>query len=74
MSKQKYNKKSISKKNQPTTSSTTGFDNNKTSMVNATINSSSQNEQDIFNKTETVMRKRKKHLQDFYHNAKRAKG
>lgn len=74
MSKRKYNKNNISKENQPTTTSTTDFDDNENSMANETINSSNQNEKDIFDKTERVMKKRKKHLQDFYHNAKRAKG
>jgi len=74
MSKRKYNKNNISKENQPTTTSTTDFDDNENSMANETINSSNQNEKDIFDKTGKVMKKRKKHLQDFYHNAKRAKG
>jgi len=43
-------------------------------VANATINSSNENEKDIFDKMEKVMKKRKKHLQDFYHGAKKTKG
>jgi hypothetical protein len=74
MLKRKYNKSNISKKSQPTTTSTTDFDDNENNMANATINSSNQNEKDIFDKTDIVMKKRKKHLHDFYHNAKKTKG
>jgi len=74
MSKGKYNKNNISKNNQPTTASATDFDDNENSVANATLNFSSQNEKDIFDKTEQVMKKRKKHLQDFHHNVKRTKG
>jgi hypothetical protein len=74
MLKRKYDKKNISKKGQPTTVSTTDFDDKENSVANATINSSNENEKDIFDKMEKVMKKRKKHLQDFYHGAKKTKG
>ena len=74
MLKRKYNKKNISKKIQPTTESRTDFDDKENSVANTAINSANENEKDIFDKTEKVMKKRKNHLQDFYHSAKRTKG
>ena len=74
MLKREYNKKNISKKNQPTTVSTTDFDDKENRVANATINSSNENDKDLFDKMDKVMKNRKKHLNNFYHNARRTKG
>ena len=70
--KKNYNKKNISK-SQPTTAAGTSFDDNDSSMPNSAINAADENEKE-FDKTDKVIKKRKEHLYDFYHNAKRTKG
>ncbi|CAF3985921.1 unnamed protein product [Rotaria sp. Silwood1] len=72
MAKKNYNKKNIPK-SQSTTTAGNNFDDNDNSMLNPIVNAADENENEFFDKTDKVMKKRKEHLNDFYHNVKRTK-
>lgn len=71
MAKKKSKKTNVSSKKQ---SSATIIDDGENAVSNITTNTADTNESDLFDTTDKTMRKRKEHLNDFYHKQKRTKG
>jgi hypothetical protein len=74
MGKDRSKNRSGAKKKQTTAAVTANVDDTDNAMPNGCINARDENDKDLFDKMDKVMKNRKEHINNFYHNTRRAKG